>query len=356
MIRNVAGDDFHIHRIDQKVRVPQRVNVALRAIGVEISAVSGRTRAGAEAFGAGRAYDDLDELLDAEQIDVLHVCTPNDAHATQALAALERGIHVVCEKPLTVSTEESRTLIAAAEKRNLVHATCYHARGYPLAEQMRTDVATGRIGDVSFVHGRYLCDDVLFPVSGWRVDPQRSGTSYAVGDLGTHWLDLAEHVTGQQVTEVLAEFRSFAGGPLEDYAALLLRFFGGASGSLVVSAGAAGRKNQLLFECEGSKAGLTWDQEVPTEMLYRPADGPKQIVVKDPAANAASARRLAQYPAGHGEGYGGAFRNLFTNVYAAVAGEPHEPYPTFHDGHRGMATLEAAVRSARDGSWVTVEA
>jgi predicted dehydrogenase len=246
-------------------------------------------------------------------------------------------------------------MIAAAEAQGVVHATCYHVRGYPLVEQMRVDVAEGVLGAVSFVHGRYLCDDVLFPASGWRLDPGRSGPSYVVGDLGTHWLDLAEHVTGQEVAEVYAEFRSFATEPLEDYAALLLHFEGGAAGSLVLSAGAAGRKNQLLFECEGTKAGLTWDQETPTEMRRRPADGPAQVVVKDPAANADSARRLSRYPAGHGEGYGGAFRNLFADVYAAIEGREHAPFPTFRDGHRGVATVEAAVRSARDGGWAKVE-
>ena len=233
-----------------------------------------------------------------------------------------------------------------------MHATCYHVRGYPLVEQMRVDVARGTIGDVSFVHGRYLCDDVLFPASGWRIDPARSGPSYVVGDLGTHWLDLAEHVTGRHVTEVQAEFRSFSGGPLEDYAALLLRFGDDLAGSLVLSAGAGGRKNQLLFECEGATGGLTWDQELPTEMLLRPADAPRQIVVKDPATNAEEARRLSRYPAGHGEGYGEAFRNLFADVYGAIAGQAHGPFPTFHDGHRGVATVEAAVRSAREGGWV----
>jgi predicted dehydrogenase len=234
----------------------------------------------------------------------------------------------------------------------MVHATCYHARGYPLVEQMRVEVATGAVGEVSFVHGRYLCDDVLFPASGWRVDPEQSGPSYVVGDLGTHWLDLAEHVTGQHVSEVLADFHSFAGGPLEDYAALLLRFDGGATGSLVLSAGAAARKNQLLFEVEGRKAGFTWDQEQPTEALYRPVDGPKQVVVKDPVTNAPPARPLSRYPAGHGEGYGGAFRNLFENVYAAVEGREHAPFPTFRDGAQGVATVEAAVAS--NGSWVTL--
>jgi predicted dehydrogenase len=329
--------------------------IALQALGVEVVAVCGRTREGAEAFGVGRAYDDLGELLDGEQVDALHVCTPNSLHASEALAAIERGLNVVCEKPLAVSTEESGRMLAAAEERGIVHATCYHVRGYPLVEQMRADVAGGVVGEVSFLHGRYLCDDVLFPASGWRVDPARSGPSYVVGDLGTHWLDLAEHVGGHPVTEVQAEFRSFAGGPLEDYAALLMRFDCGAVGSLVLSAAAGGRKNQLLFELEGTKAGLTWDQELPTELVLRPAVGPKQIVVKDPLANAPSARRRSRYPAGHGEGYGQAFRNLIADVYAAIEGSEHAPFPTFADGHRGVATMEAAVQSARDGGWVVVE-
>jgi predicted dehydrogenase len=328
--------------------------IALRAIGVEVAAVAGRTADGAAAFGVGAPYDDLDELLERERVEVLHVCTPNDVHAAQALAALERGVHVVCEKPLTVSTEESRALVATAEERGLVNATCYHVRGYPLVEQMRAEVADGGLGKLTFVHGRYVCDDVLFPASGWRVDPARSGSSYVVADLGTHWLDLAEHVTGRRVLEVQAELRSFAGGPLEDYAALLLRLEDDVVGSLVLSAGAAGRKNQLLFECEGTKAGLTWDQELPTEMQRRPADGPRQIVVKDPVTNVESARGLSRYPAGHGEGYGQAFRNLLTEIYAAVEGRDYAPFPTFRDGHRGVATVEAAVRSAHEGGWAAV--
>jgi predicted dehydrogenase len=308
---------------------------ALKSLGVDV------------AWEAGRA-DDLEALLDADRVDVLHVCTPNHVHARQALAALERGIHVVCEKPLAVTSDECAALIAAAE--GLVNAVCYHTRTYPLVEHIRSEIASGAIGEITFVHGRYLCDDVLFPASGWRVEPAQSGPAYVVGDLGTHWLDLAEHVTGQYVAEVLADFRSFAGGPLEDYAALLLRFDGGAAGSLVLSAGAAGRKNQLLFEIEGRTAGFTWDQEQPTEALYRPVDGPKQVVVKDPMTNAESARPLSRYPAGHGEGYGGAFRNLFEQVYAAVEGRGHAAFPTFADGARGVAAVEAAVASR--GSWV----
>jgi predicted dehydrogenase len=311
--------------------------LALRSLGVEVAWEAGRN-------------DDLEALLDGDRVDVLHVCTPNNLHAEQALAALERGINVVCEKPLAVSSDECKALVAAADAAGLVNAVCYHARSYPLVEHMRAEIEAGALGEITFVHGRYLCDDVLFPASGWRVDPERSGPSYVVGDLGTHWLDLAGHVTGQHVAEVLADFRSFAGGPLEDYAALLLRFDGGATGSLVLSAGAAGRKNQLLLEVEGRSAGFTWDQEQPTETLFRPVDSPKQVVVKDPLTNAVSARPLSRYPAGHGEGYGGAFRNLFEQVYAAVEGREHAPFPTFRDGARGVASVEAAVASR--GAWV----
>ena len=329
---------------------------ALRSLGVEVAAVCGRTLEGARAFGAGRPYDDLRELLETERIEVLHVCTPNDLHAAQTLTALERGVHVVCEKPLATSTEESAQMVAAAAERGLVGATCYHVRGYPLIAHMRAEIDNGTVGEISFLHGRYVCDDVLYPASGWRVDPSRSGPSYVVADLGTHWLDAAEHVTGLRVAEMHAEFRSFAGGPLEDYAALLLRFEGGAAGSLVVSAGAAGRKNQLLLEVEGRRAGLTWDQEEPNTLLLRPADDSARVVVKDPATNRPAARRLSRFPAGHAEGYGGAFRNLFAGIYRGIAGENDDPFPTFADGHRGVALVEAAVGSADGGGWVAVSA
>jgi predicted dehydrogenase len=332
-----------------------RVHVrALRELGVPVVAVCGRTLEGAQAFGEGTPYDDLIELLERERPDVLHVCTPNHVHAEQALAALERGVHVVCEKPLAVSGDECARMVEAAERQGLVGATCYHVRGYPLVEQLRSEIAAGTLGEVTAAHGRYLCDDILSVASAWRIDPARSGPSYVVGDLGTHWLDAAEHVTGLRVAEVLAEFRSFSDSSLEDYAALLLRFEGGAVGSLLLSAGAAGRKNQLLLEVEGTRGGGTWDQEEPNTLLLRHASEPTRIVVKDPASNARSAQPLARYPAGHAEGYGGAFANVFRNVYAAVEGRSHEPFPTFEDGRRGIALLEAAVESARSGGWAPV--
>ena len=318
---------------------------ALRELGVPVVAVCGRSTADAFAQAVGaKPYDDLAELLGAEELDVLHVCTPNAVHAEQALAALARGLHVVCEKPLAVSTPEAGAMTEAAARAGVVAATCYHVRGYPLVQHMRTAVEAGELGAPSAVHGRYLCDDMLVAPGGWRLEPADSGPSYVVGDLGTHWLDLAEHVTGLRVREVLAQF---VGEPLEHYAALLLRLDGGAVGSLVLSAGAAGRKNQLLFECEGDAGGFTWDQEEPNTLLARSARDPTRVVVKEGGP-------LARYPAGHAEGYGGAFRNLFASIYGAIAGEPDRAYPTFEDGRRGVALLEAAVRSAREGRWVEV--
>jgi predicted dehydrogenase len=306
---------------------------ALAQLGVELVGVWGR-------------QDDLGAMLDAERPEVLHVCTPNALHAEQALAALDRGIHVICEKPLAVSSEESARMVEAAARAGLVGATCYHVRGYPLVGHMRAGVAGGELGEVRLVHGRYLCDDVLQPGGGWRLLPESSGPSYVVADLGTHWLDLAEHVTGLRVLEVLADFR---GEPLEDYAALLLRFEGGATGSLLLSAGAAGRKNQLLFECEGTRGGLTWDQERPDELLHRHAAEPTSLVLKDPATSP-----LARFPAGHAEGYGDAFANVFREVYRAIVGEEHDPFPTFEDGHRGVRAVEAAVASAHSRDWIEV--
>jgi predicted dehydrogenase len=318
---------------------------ALRELGVPVVAVCGRSTVDAFAQEVGaKPYHDLTELLDGDEVDVLHVCTPNAAHAEQALAALERGLHVVCEKPLAVSSAEAGAMTAAAARAGVVAATCYHVRGYPLVQHMRTAVAAGELGAPSAVHGRYLCDDMLVAPGGWRLEPADSGPSYVVGDLGTHWLDLAEHVTALRVREVLAQF---VGDPLEHCAALLLRLDGGAVGSLVLSAGAAGRKNQLLFECEGDTGGFTWDQEEPNTLLARSAREPTRVVVKEGGP-------LARFPAGHAEGYGGAFRNLFASIYGAIAGDADRVYPTFEDGRRGVALIEAAVTSAREGRWVEV--
>jgi predicted dehydrogenase len=247
-------------------------------------------------------------------------------------------------------------MLDAVKASGRVGAVAYHARGYPLVEHMRATLAAGELGALRVVHGRYVCDDALLVSEGWRLLPESSGPTYVTADLGAHWFDLAEHVTGAQISEVLADFRTFVPGrALEDHASLLLRFDNSATGSAQFSALGAGRKNQLLLELEGDRGGFTWDQESPNELLHRHAEQPTQIVVKDPGTNAGRAAELARYPAGHAEGYGDAFRVILRDAYRAMAGEPHGPFPTFADGLRGMQILEACVRSAGNGGWVPVE-
>jgi predicted dehydrogenase len=333
---------------------------AVRDLGGTVVAVCSRTKAGAEQFagelGGASAHESLEELLRAGGVDVVHVCTPNALHAEQAMLALEHGAHVVCEKPLATSTQESANMLETLEASGLIGVVAYHVRGYPLVEHMRATVEAGELGELRVVHGRYVCDDALLVPGGWRVEPASSGPTYVTADLGAHWFDLAEHVTGARVAEVLAEFRTFVPGrALEDHAALLLRFDNGASGAAQFSALGPGRKNHLVIELEGSRGGFTWDQEAPNELLHRHGEQPTQIVLKDPAANAGRAADFARYPAGHAEGYGDAFRVILRDAYLAMAGEPHGSFPTFVDGHRGMQVLEATRRSATDGGWVSVE-
>ena len=326
---------------------------AVRSLGGAVVAVCSRTRDGAEALaaeiGGAAAHDSVEDLLRAG-VDVVHVCTPNAAHAEQTLLALEHGAHVVCEKPLATSMAESRQMVDAVERSGRVAAVAYHVRGYPLVEHMRAAVAAGEVGEVRVVHGRYFCDDALVALGGWRVEPAKSGPTYVTADLGAHWFDLAEHVSGTRLAEVRAELRTFVPGrELEDHASVQLRFENGAAGSAVFSALAPGRKNQLVFELEGSRGGFTWDQESPNELLHRHAEAPTEIVVKDPATNA------GRYPAGHAEGYGDAFAAILREAYRAMAGERHGSFPTFADGHRGMQVLEATLRSANDGgAWAAI--
>ena len=196
--------------------------VAVRDLGGTVVAVCSRTRAGAQLLadeiGNVTAYDSLDGLLRGEAVDVVHVCTPNALHADQALLALEHGTHVVCEKPLATTTAESGRMLEALKGSDRIGAVAYHARGYPLIEHMRATLADGGLGELRVVHGRYVCDDALLVWEGWRLLPESSGPTYVTADLGAHWLDLAEHVTGARISEVLADFRTFVPGrALEDH-------------------------------------------------------------------------------------------------------------------------------------------
>jgi predicted dehydrogenase len=358
---------------------------ALRRLGVEVAGVVGSTPERAAAKGLAPVYDSLEALLEDASIHVVHVTTPNALHFEQVQAALAAGKHVVCEKPLAVSSAESRRLVELAEASGLVHCTNFHNRFYPLVQEMRERVRAGEVGDVWAVHGGYLQDWLARPSDwNWRLEVAKAGPLRAVGDIGSHWLDTAQFVTGLRVVEVLAdlatvhstrhrptgEVETFAGlvasdAPTEevtvdteDVAHLLLRFENGARGSLVVSQVALGRKNALRLEVDGSEHALAWDSERHEELWIGHRDEPNELLLRNGALLHPAAAARTRLPVAHAEGFADAFRELYRAVYADVArgGPADEPdYPTFRDGHIANLVGDAVLRSHRERRWVEVE-
>jgi predicted dehydrogenase len=362
---------------------------ALRRLGVEVAGVVGstpeRTRAKAASANLPRVYDSYEELLADPAVDVVHVASPNNVHASQALAALDAGKHVVCEKPLALTSEDTARLVRAAEASGLVHAVCFNLRFYPLCHQMRAMVQSDDIGEPRFVTGAYLQDWLLLDTDwNWRLIPEQAGELRAVADIGSHWLDLARFVTGRPVTEVMADLHTFvrvrrhSPGPIETFAALepdgelvseemssddaagiLLRFEGGGRGMVAISQVSAGRKNSLTIEVDGSNSAMSWWSEDPERLWIGHRGRPNEILQRDPTLVGPEVSRTIGYPAGHVEGYPDTFRALFAAVYDDIEkGRPSaEPaaYPTFHDGHDAVCVTEAVARSAADRRWVHVE-
>ena len=359
---------------------------ALRRIGVQVRGVLGSTpergAARATSLGVARAYASLDDLLDDPSVDVVHVTSPNDLHLPQARAVLEAGRHVVCEKPLAMSAAESRELVELAARTGLVNAANFNIRYYPLNQHAHEVVTSGDLGDVRLVTGRYFQDWLLLDSDwNWRLQPERGGALRAVGDIGSHWLDLMTFVTGQRVTAVMAELATFIEqrreptGPIEtfstevasetvtrdiateDAATILLRFANGARGSVSISQISAGRKNSLQYEIDGSESSVAWDSEQPDQIWFGHRDRANEILIKNPALMGEAGRAAAALPGGHVEGFGDTFAAHFRAVYADVAagGPSARPtYPTFADGHDEMLVNDAIAESARVGRWVDV--
>jgi predicted dehydrogenase len=363
---------------------------ALRRLGVDVVGVAGsspeRARAKAAKALLPPVYDSVDALLADPAVTVVHVTSPNHVHASQVRAALDAGKHVVCEKPLAVSAAESAELVERAAAAGVVNAVCFNLRFYPQNQNAAALVATGAIGEPRFITGRYHQDWLLRDTDwNWRLDSQRQGALRAVADIGSHWLDLARFLTGQEVVEVFADLHTFIPernhpvGDVEtfgaatvdagverlresmvsdDAAGLLLRFDGGGRGVCSVSQVSAGRKNTLEWELDGSESALAWRSEDPEHLWIGHRGRPNEVAAKDPAVMTAAGIAAAGYPAGHVEGYPDTFRALFAAVYRDVAaGEPSASpgYPTFADGHDAMAVCDAIADSARTGSWTKVE-
>ena len=360
---------------------------ALRRLGVQVHGLLGsspeRGAASAVRIGLPRAYADLAELLADDRVEVVHVTSPNHLHHPQVREILAAGRHVVCEKPLALTSEQSRELVRLAAESGRVNAVNFNIRFYPLNQHVHELIAGGAIGDVRLVSGHYLQDWLLLETDwNWRLVPDLGGSLRAVGDIGSHWLDLVEFMTGLRISEVMADLATFIPvrreptGPVEtfsteragdtvereigteDTATILLRFDNGARGTVAISQLAAGRKNSLEYEIDGSSSAVAWDSEQPDQLWIGHRDQPNEILIRNPALMGARGREAAFLPGGHVEGFADTFRALFSAVYAEIgAGAPSErpAYPTFADGHDEMLVGDAVARSSAEGRWTAVE-
>jgi predicted dehydrogenase len=356
---------------------------ALRRLGIEVAGIVGSTPERAARKQLGPVYESYDALLTDEQVDVVHLTTPNHLHHPQVKQALAAGKHVVCEKPLAVTSEQSAELLGLAEASGLVHCTNFNVRFYPAVQEARARVRAGELGEVWNVHGGYLQDWLALPTDwNWRLEPDKAGELRAVGDIGSHWLDLVQFVIGTPVVELLADlataipvrrrpkgevetFTSAAGveredAPMstEDVAHILLRFANGARGSAVVSQVSTGRKNSLRFQVDASEGALAWDAERHEELWLGRRDEPNQVLLRNAALMHQDAARWTHLPVAHAEGFADTFRELYRAVYTDVAagGPALAPdYPTFRDGHVENVLADAIARSNRERTWVEVE-
>jgi predicted dehydrogenase len=361
---------------------------ALRRAGCEVVGVLGVSEAESAKFAAAvgtKAYRSLKELLADPAVSSVHVATPNRLHFEMAKAALEAGKHVLCEKPLAMSSRETAELVALARRRpRQAAAVNYNLRFYPLAIEARERVRSGSLGKLHHVSGSYVQDWLLLDTDyNWRVLAEEGGALRAVADIGTHWLDLVHAITGLEVEAVCADLRTvhpvrrrprgevetFSGKlgaeaelepvtiTTEDYGAVLLRFAGGARGSLVVSQVTAGRKNALRLELAAEQAALAWNSENPDELWIGRRDGANQLLLRDPSLLDAKARAAISVPGGHAEGYADTFKQHFRAFYGYVdQGDPKAdpPFPTFADGHREVVLCEAILESHRTRRWIEV--
>jgi predicted dehydrogenase len=362
---------------------------AVRRLGfVDVVAVAASSeesaRRKADALGVPKAYGSYEALARDPDVHVIHNTTPNYLHAPVIMAALAHRKHVISDKPLAMTGAEARGLLDAATRAGVVHAVTYNYRGNPIVQQARAMIAAGELGALHFVHGSYLQDWLLDPADfSWRLEPAKGGASSAIGDIGTHWCDLVQHVTGRRIIEVLADLTTVVPTRLkpvqateafsdtgtserepvaitsEDLATVLVRFENGMKGCVTASQVCAGHKNDLWFEVNGANASLRWYQERQNELWIGRRHAANQTLLKDPSLLGSEARRYAHLPGGHQEAWSDAFRNLIADIYAGIVGTPTPdaapPFPTFADGYRAACLVDAILESHRRGGvWTSV--
>ena len=358
-------------------RLPNTNVLALCEVTPELA------RQKADQLGIERACT-FEELLQMPDIQSVHICTPNFLHYAQSKAALLAGKHVVCEKPLAKDLHEAAELVQLAKETGLVNAVHFNLRYYPMVRQMKAMRETGDLGDVYSVIGSYLQDWLFYETDyNWRLEPDKSGDSRAIADIGSHLMDAMEYITGLKTTAVMADFNTihktrkkplkpvetysgkmlqpedYADVPIttEDHANVLLRFDNGNRGVITVSQVSAGRKNQMKLEIAGSKKTFAFDSESPNLLWLGNRDGYNQTVGDDPSLVLPDARSVISFPGGHNEGFPDTSKQMFREVYAAIESgkQPENPtYPTFADGYRELLICEKILESNRAQAWVEI--
>lgn len=354
-------------------RIAARLDDQFELVAGALASTPERARASGQALGLApqRVYDSYAAMADGEAaradgIEAVAIVTPNHMHAPVAKTFLARGVHVICDKPLTATLEEARDLAAAAKASNAVFVLTHNYTGYPMIRQAREMVRAGALGPLRLVQAEYLQDWLTERLESagnkqaeWRTDPKRSGAGGAIGDIGTHAFNLASFVTGLTLQSLCAELTAFAPGrALDDNAHVLMRFNGGAKGSIWCSQVAPGCENALTLRIYGEKGGLEWRQEEPNQLWHAPFGEPKRLLTRAGAGAGEAANAVSRIPPGHPEGYLEAFATLYSEAAEAIrarqSGQTADGLsPTIDDGVQGVAFVDACVRSSQAGSvWV----
>jgi len=360
----------------------------LRRAGQDVIGILGideaESKKAADALGIPKAYANLDELLGDDEVQSVHIATPNRFHYEQVKKAITAGKHVVCEKPLAMNSAETAELVELAANSGVVAGVNYNIRKYPMCVEAAERMKNGDFGDLLHVNGSYV-QDWLFKDTdfNWRVLAKEGGELRAVADIGTHWLDLIHSITGAEIEAVCADLqivypiRNAPTGEVETYSGkkgepvptrqveidtedagvIMIKFKGGARGSVRVSQTTAGVKNRLCFELAGSKAAASWNSETPNTLWIGHRDRPSEQFDRDPALLTDAAAAASNYPGGHNEGFPDTFKQNFKAFYGYVAAgdfNAPRPFATFEDGHREVVLCEAILKSHREQAWVTV--
>ncbi len=355
-------------------RIASRIDDRYELVAGALSSTPEKSRTSGEALGLPRVYDDFKSMAIREArlkngIEAVSIVTPNHVHFAAAREFLKRGIHVICDKPLTSTLADAKKLVKAAESSGALFILTHNYTGYPMVRQAREMVANGEIGRIRVVQVEYPQDWLTvhqdFKQAEWRTDPERSGAGGSTGDIGTHAHNLARFITGLEVESLAADLDAFVPGRrVDDNGHVLLRFEGGAKGMLWCSQVAPGNENALRIRVYGETGGLEWAQEDPNYLWHTPFGEPKRLITRNGAGAGAAAARVSRVPPGHPEGYLEGFANIYSEAADAIvahqtggAVDPDCVYPTVEDGLRGVEFIDACVRSsARNAAWIKLRA